>query len=179
MGKRSAFRRLKGDFYETFDPRAVAPVLPFLQGKTFVEPCAGAGALIAQLRRNGFRDLRCFDVDPVWPGIERRDALTLRAEHIRGADMIITNPPWTRPILHALIRHFVTLGPPVWLLFDADWLFTKQAGEFRPMLRDVIAVGRVRWIPGTTDDGKDNAAWYRFGLSANDDVRFHMRRGAA
>jgi hypothetical protein len=31
------------------------------------------------------------------------------------------------------------------------------------MLRKVVSVGRVKWMPDSDSTGKDNAAWYLFG----------------
>ena len=31
-----------------------------------------------------------------------------------------------------------------------------------PACTDIVAVGRLRWIEGTTMSGKQNFAWYRF-----------------
>jgi hypothetical protein len=74
---------------------------------------------------------------------------------------IITNPPWDRKILHPMITLFSALRP-TWLLFDADWMHTKQSTEFQPYLRKIVSVGRVKWIPDSKMTGKDNCAWYLF-----------------
>jgi hypothetical protein len=44
----------------------------------------------------------------------------------RSVRVTITNPPWDRKILHRLIERFSAVGP-TWLLFDADWMHTKQS----------------------------------------------------
>jgi hypothetical protein len=64
--------------------------------------------------------------------------------------------------LHPLIVHFANLRP-TWLLLDADWSHTKQAGPFldRFGIR-IVSVGRLIWQEGTKMQGKDNAAWYLF-----------------
>lgn len=177
MGKRSNFQRMKGDFYET-PSDAVWPLVPHLSGQRYIEPCAGAGALIWHLRHHDMVCVRAFDIEPRLPEIERKDATTLTEHDVRDADLIITNPPWTRHILHGLIDHLTTFGLPVWLLFDADWKHTVQAARFEPMLRDIVSVGRVKWIPGSKNTGMDNAAWYQFGPPKNDLPRFRMRRAA-
>jgi hypothetical protein len=51
---------------------------------------------------------------------------------------------------------------PTWLLIDADWVHTKQAIPYLPRLKTIVSVGRVRWIPGSPYDGKDNCAWHLF-----------------
>ena len=75
--------------------------------------------------------------------------------------MIITNPPWSRPVLHQLIDHLRQLCP-TWLLFDANWAHTQQAAAHLRFCSRIVSVGRVKWIEGTAMTGKDDAAWFRF-----------------
>ena len=77
-----------------------------------------------------------------------------------GASLIITNPPWTRQILHPMIDHFRSMRP-TWLLFDADWMHTKQAIPFLTYCHKIVSVGRVSWMQNGTS-GFDNCAWYLF-----------------
>lgn len=110
MGKRSEFRRLKADCYDTFDPKPVERLLPFLHGvTTFVEPCAGRGDLKDQLEDAGLLCTLAMDKEPRADGIYQMDALD---DWERGhADVIITNPPWTRVLLHEMIIHFQKRSP--------------------------------------------------------------------
>jgi hypothetical protein len=156
MGKRSTFDRIPRDFYPT-PAEAVVPLLPhLLPGTAFFEPCAGNGALVDHLQAAGHTCTWESDIDPQRPMFEA-DALSL----IYPNGMIITNPPWDRSILHPMIAHF-SAQRPTWLLFDADWMHTRQAAPFMPWLRKVVSVGRVKWIPGSKMTGKDNCAWYHF-----------------
>jgi hypothetical protein len=75
---------------------------------------------------------------------------------------VITNPPWSRGALHALIAHFMASSPFAWLLFDADWSHTRQSRDLIRHCTDVVPIGRLRWIPDSKFTGKDNAAWHRF-----------------
>jgi hypothetical protein len=75
--------------------------------------------------------------------------------------MIITNPPWDRAPLHQIIERCSRLAP-TWLLFDADWMFTKQSAPYMKYCRHIVAVGRVKWIADSKGAGKDNCAWYMF-----------------
>ena len=111
------------------------------------------GKLAEQLIKAGFVCVLGSDIEG---GI---DALTL--PNFNKADAIITNPPWTRAMLHPMILHFQRHAP-TWLLFDADWAFNKAASPYLDQCSDIVAVGRIRWIEGTTQTGKDNVAWYRF-----------------
>lgn len=171
MGKRSEFTRRKNDAYQTIDPAAVRALRPYLNGvKTFAEPCVGEGYLAADLQRAGLKCMYSSDVNH--GGV---DALTLTAFDLNHCDVIISNPPWTRSLLHPLILHFQKLKP-TWLLFDADWAFNKQAADYLDQCTDIVAVGRLRWIPGTTNTGKDNAAWYRFWHRHSGGAKFHGRK---
>lgn len=164
MGKRSTFERRKNDAYPTWDKRAVPPLLPHLNGLTrFVEPCAGDGALIDNLESFGLQCVAAYDIEPRRFDIEVADARTVVLPP--GTDQVISNTPWTRELLHAIIRN---LGAqvPTWLLFDAGWAFTKQAGPLLRLCHLIVSVGRLRWVPDTPHDAQDDVAWYLFGPNA-------------
>ena len=76
-------------------------------------------------------------------------------------DMFITNPPWTRELLHPLIDHLSSILP-TWLLFDADWIHTKQSSEFIKRCAKIVSIGRVKWIPDSKYSGLENCCWYLF-----------------
>lgn len=169
MGKRSSFERRERDFYPT--PRAaVVPLLPFLKGhETYCEPCVGDGALLKALP---LRCINAFDIEP--DGDFRiKDALQIDEQDVDGCDLIITNPPWERTLLHEMIRRFSALRP-TWLLFDADWAHTRQAAELMKLCSDVVSIGRLKWIMGSPHTGKDNCCWYRFGNDTAATI-FHAR----
>src|SRR5262249_957587 len=116
MGKRSNFERREADFYPT--PRAaVMPLIPYLRGiRSFAEPCAGDGALVRHLEECG---LHCVYAGDIRDG---RDALALN--HYGAVDAIITNPPYTRDVMHSLIDHFQRIAQ-TWLLLELDWASTQ------------------------------------------------------
>jgi hypothetical protein len=162
MGKRSDFTRRPMDAYAT-PFAAVLPLLPHLRGvETFAEPCCGEGQLVKHLCALG---LNCVYMGDVQTG---RDAL---ATIYTDLDAIITNPPWTREILHPMIKHFQQFAP-TWLLFDADWAHTRQAAPFLPQCSHIVSVGRIKWIEDSKHTGKDNAAWYRFHAQHVDGPKF-------
>ena len=169
MGKRSDFKRHKGDYYVT-PPEAVGPLLPHLTSyvssyrpPTFYEPCAGDYSLALWLEQNGFTCTGASDVEPKSPKVLQLDAFWLDRYK---AEYFITNPPWTREILHPLINHLSRMAP-TWLLFDADWMHTKQARPYLPYCHKIVSVGRVKWIKDSPHTGKDNAAWYLFQQNCN------------
>lgn len=174
MGKRSDFKRNKHDFYPT-PYEAVLPLLPHLPANvSFNEPCAGDGALIRHLERHGHVCISATDIEPQWCGIHRRDAFEQKGTQ---ADLFITNPPWSRPILHPLIMHLSDIRP-TWLLLDADWMHTKQAAPYMDRCRMIISVGRVKWIPDSKFTGKDNASWYLFDARHEGQTAFIARAAA-
>jgi len=171
VGKRSSFDRVPRDFYPT--PReAVLPLLPHLiAGARFCEPCAGNGALVDALVAAGHRCAAAWDIEPRRADIDQHNALH---RLIGNIDCFITNPPWDRRTLHPMILHF-SKQAPTWLLFDADWIHTRQSTPFLPLLQKIVSVGRVKWIPGTKMTGKDNCAWYFFGKSTGEPAKFYGR----
>ncbi|OWJ71397.1 SAM-dependent methyltransferase [Haematobacter massiliensis] len=163
MGKRSNFDRRERDFYPT--PReAVLPLLTHLEPESsFIEPCAGAGDLVRHMTDAGHRCIWAFDVEPRDESVKAFDAMDMRLYRWPG-DYIITNPPWSRDVLHPMIEHFAAQRP-TWLLFDADWIHTRQSSPFMRLLRKIVSVGRVKWIPDSKMTGKDNCAWHLFDAS--------------
>jgi hypothetical protein len=153
MGKRSSFARIERDAYDT-PAKAVAPLLDHLVPCTqFIECCCGRKHLVGHLECALHRCISTFDLPD--------DARTRRYVEARPGVVFITNPPWARPALHEIILN-LSDQLPTWLLMDADWMHTRQAIPFLPRLKKIVSVGRVRWIPNSPHDGKDNCAWYLF-----------------
>jgi hypothetical protein len=95
MGKRSNFLRRANDDYPT-PAKAVCPLLPHAkEGRTFIEPCAGTSQLTKHLAEAGLIPLRSYDISQGY------DARVI--EYPQDADFFITNPPWTRQLLHPII----------------------------------------------------------------------------
>ena len=99
MGKRSdgVFARMPQDAYAT--PLAgVPPLLPYLDPNTrFIEPCVGDGVLVGHLKRAGHVLVSAYDLP--------HDARTKRYPEARDDVIFITNPPWRRDLLHAIINN--------------------------------------------------------------------------
>lgn len=162
MGKRSNFKRNPRDYYRTPE-KAVYPLIPHLSAaryKNFAEPCAGDGYLSSHLYR--LARLPPYwesDIEPQSAHINKVNALAL-TRPLEWAECIITNPPWDRKILHPMIDHFKRYAP-TWLLFDADWMHTKQARPYLEYCHKIVSVGRVSWMENSIS-GKDNCCWYLF-----------------
>src|SRR5262245_28086711 len=132
MGKRSDFKRIARDCYDT-PAAAVEPLLPHLLPRTkYVEPAAGAGCLIRHLWAKSHFCVAAYDIEPRHDDVARKNMLMLTKADLRGAEIAITNPPWGRHLLHTLILHMRHLQIPAWLLIDANWMFTGQAAGFLP-----------------------------------------------
>ena len=188
MGKRSNFERIPRDYYPT-PKEAVEPLFPHLKNvKHFVEPCAGNGALIDHLEKIYLINLLlenkvdkpriicsyACDIEPQRNDIDKKNALSLMAEDVPVMDCFITNPPWDREVLHPLIFHLTSIKP-AWLLFDADWMHTKQSSIFQKMLKKVVSIGRIKWIEGSKNTSKDNCCWYYFDENNKDQTKFYGR----
>lgn len=146
------------DFWSTIDLKARKPLIPHLpRGVRYGEPMAGNGSLIRILGP----EITCAwasDIKPEGEGIVERDVFETE---IGDADMFITNPPWTRRWLHKIIV-YLSDRAPTWLLFDADWMNTDQCGRLASRCRRIVYVGRLIWIPGTTNAGFMACCWYLF-----------------
>ena len=159
MGKRSNFKPHKLDAYATPE-EAVLPLLSHLpKGSYYAEPCAGDGALIRILQKHGHKCVAAYDVEPRHKIVKQADASFLTREDMNRANLVITNPPWGRDVMHQIIERSLFWGP-TWLLFDADWMHTKQAAPYLPHCKKIVSVGRVKWFGNTA--GKDNCCWYLF-----------------
>lgn len=175
MAKRSDFKRVERDYYRTFDPKAGNALRPFIEGiESALEPFAGAGDLTAQ-----FPEINWIqsDIEPQACFVSEYDAFSWTKEDIEFEyfDAVITNCPWSRPILHRTIEHFAPIIQ-TWLLLDVNWLFTKQASPYvNKYLTDIVTIGRVKWIENTTMSGKDDCAWLRFSSDKSEPTRFFGR----
>jgi hypothetical protein len=121
MGKRSDFRRIERDAYDT-PAAAVEPLLRHLSHRIrFVEPCVGGGCLVGHLKRAGHALVGAYDLPD--------DARSHRYAIEPGA-LFVTNPPyWGRPAdLHPLVCNLSDQAP-TWLLMQADWLFNSRVAE--------------------------------------------------
>lgn len=167
MGKRSDFVRVERDFYST-PIQAVEPLIPHLPKRgLFAEPCAGDGRLIRHIEEltnlNGYW---MTDIEPMVDFVGEGNAIT---DKILGCDICITNPPWDRKILHPIIEN-LSKQLPTWLLFDADWMHTKQSVEYMKYCNKIVSIGRVKWIEDSKSTGKDNCAWYLFDKVEKDTI---------
>lgn len=178
MGKRSEYLRRERDAY--FTPiEAVEPLIDHLPQERFdfVEPCAGDGRLIQHIHdlTGGLGEcIYACDIEPKHPQIVEHSALDLDFGGYRVMDYCITNPPWEREFLHEFISRWIDICP-TWLLFDADWMHTKQSAVLMTYCSRIVSVGRVKWIEGSKGTGKDNCCWYLFDKDDDNPTQFYGR----
>jgi len=154
----------------TTDPRAVKALLPYLGNvRTFAEPCCGERDLVHQLSDGGLVCRFAADIRHS----PSTDAMAVQFVD-QQVDAIITNPPWTRQILHPMIVHFCS-QKPTWLLFDSDWAYTAQARPYLAMCSDIVPTARLKWLAGSKWTAKDNTSWYRFDAHHTGPTVFHAR----
>lgn len=162
MGKHSNFERKPRDYYPT-PIDAVKPLISHLPEKFhFAEPCAGDGRLVEHIKKltdNKAIPTLLSDIEPQKNNILKEDVFDVKIPET--TDFIITNPPWKRTLLHPLIEH-LRVQKPTWLLFDANWMFTKQARDYLPYCEKIVTIGRVKWIEDSKMTGKDDSCWYLF-----------------
>jgi hypothetical protein len=162
MGKRSSYPRRERELYPT--PRSAVPFLVrhLVPGFGFVEPCAADHGLADYLIEAGGTCLACYDIEPLHPAVERRDALTLtRADVPPGASLITNLPFGPRSLMHGLIDHLAALAP-LWTLMELDWFATAQATPFADRLHVVQCLPRLKLIAGSPYTGMSNHAWALF-----------------
>lgn len=174
MGKRSNFEKNPRDYYRTFDPKAGIALEPFVDPKAkYIEPFAGAGDLIQQLK---FADcVLAYDIEPQACMVEQADAFEIGAEDLIDVDLLITNPPWSKDIFHKALDHFVPLID-CWFLMSSGWKQNKGSAEYvNKWLTDIVPIGRMKWIEGSPHSSVDDCEWLKFSYWKKDAARFHPR----
>ena len=158
MGKRSDFPKVEKDYYPTTDPRAVEPLVPFIRGKTYAEPCYGNGDLEDLLMDVAVCKWRS-DVRETVGSSKVLDALSLAKGDLDGIDLIVTNPPFTKTVLMPMLAHFITLKP-TWLLLPADYAHNVYFGDAMRKCAKMVSVCRLKWIKDSKYTSVDNFCWY-------------------
>lgn len=165
MGKYSNFERAPRDFYPT-PLEAMAGLLHHLPSTrfTYYEPCAGDGAMVRNMEIAVPQAVLvgASDIHPLDKGIERVDILKERPVGMVMADCVITNLPWRRDLLHPLIERIAEMLP-MWTLLDSNWINTQGGAEiFQRYCVCVQPIGRLKWIEGSKDTGKQDVSWMLF-----------------
>lgn len=181
MGKREDIKKPKSprDFYATTDPDAVKPLLPFVKGKTYAEPCYGQGDLVRLIGKNASCILMS-DIEPHEDFWQPIDASTMELEWLTviGVDCIITNPPFSKALLLPIMDHLMQSGIPLWLLLPSDISHNKYMRPYMKKCKTVVSVGRLCWfldeVTGKRVKGVDNYQWMEF-VNYSTPTVFHGR----
>ena len=146
------------DFWATPD-EALLPLLDMLpSGTRFIEPCAGAGAIVDSLTSRGHVCAGASDIAPQRRGIKRLDAVKVTTTE---AECCITNPPYSERLVKPLLRHWVQQDHTTWLLIPLDWLANLWFSEFAGHVHQIVPIGRVKWIKDSPSSGFENSVWTR------------------
>jgi hypothetical protein len=175
LSKRGTYEKQPRDFYPTPQEAVTPLILQFSPGMTFIEPCAGNGALVNHLENiMGWHCEMAFDIEPQDEKVFKFDAMLL--EDYLECDMIVTNPPFTWSVLCPMLHHFLTLKTTL-LLLPADYMHNKRFSPFMRQCSNIYSIGRVKWIEGSKTTGRENYAWYLFQPYSfgGQDTAFHRR----
>jgi hypothetical protein len=159
MGKRSDFERVGKDFYPTIDPTCLTPFFrSIMSDVNYAEPCYGGGDLekLMWFANCVYKS----DIENRYVGAIEKDALDLTEEDLSAAEVIVTNPPYSRKILLPLIEHFTSLKE-TWLLLPADILHNQYFADYVNSARLILSVGRLYWQENRIK-GKDNYCWIQW-----------------
>ena len=160
MGKRQQkFQKSKRDYYPTVDPDAVKPLIPFIRDLRVAEPCAGNGDL-AQLLEPDCKVTWESDIEPQNKYIDRLNALNLSSLDLWNSEAIVTNPPFSWPLLQPLLDHLPKVLP-TWLLLPADVMHNKRMSPYMKNCEAIVSVGRLYWMDNKVK-GVDNYTWFLF-----------------
>jgi len=158
MGRRSDFPKVDKDFFPTTDPRAVEPLVRYIRGNTYAEPCYGDGDLEDLLMDVATCKWRS-DVRGTVESSKVMDAMSLTKSDLQGIDLIVTNPPFTRSVLMPMLDHFITLKP-TWLLLPAGHMHNVYFGDAMRKCSKVVSIGRLKWFKDSKFSSTDDFCWY-------------------
>ena len=174
MGKRTTAPARPRDYWPTpVDP--IRKLVPFIIGCTYAELCVGGGHLVQGINYLTFRltdKPRCVwasDLEPDTNSLRdrvpylaytKRDATAISPLDLFGVDLIVTNPPFSWPVLSRLLPVWIELKP-TWLLLPADMANNVRFARFMRHCSDIVPVGRVSWMDNG-QSGMENYSWYCF-----------------
>ena len=177
MSKFETYEPQPRDFWRTSDPNAFPPLVPFIRGSSYAEPCYGAGDLV-----RGFSGTaECVwasDIQPQEDNVLQKNALFLTKSDLHDCDCIITNPPFGWEMLQPLLEHLPTLKP-TWFLLPADFMHNKRARPYMDRCSKIVSIGRMYFHKAGEDTnevkysrGTANNCWYLF-TEEQQETRFY------
>jgi hypothetical protein len=183
MSKYDTYDPQPRDFWRSTDPYTVANLIPFVRGKTYAEPCYGAGDLEDRLMDVATCNWRS-DLDPQVKSAVQRNALTIKKEDLYDCTLIITNPPYAWGMLQPLLDYLPTLKP-TWFLLPADFMHNKRSGPYIKNCSRIVSVGRLYFHKKGEDEVSikhakqtTNYAWYLFNKGVSEyGTKFYGQKG--
>jgi hypothetical protein len=189
----SRFDRLSNDNYFTIDAPWIIPALLSripIEGP-ILEPAAGAGHMVVELRRHGLEvvasDLHAYQ-DPLVSDIAIRNLRSI--DSLRGFKWLVTNLPYREQ--DALAAHLVKLGAldrcGVALLSRSEWIVArarrKLVHENTNFAGVVQLTARPRWSKVIIASPRHNFSWAVWSADPRPPgsdawIRFADRREAA
>ena len=167
MTKFNTFEPQPRDLWRTTDPNAFPPLIPYIQGKVYAEPCYGAGDLEEGIGAYAVCDWRS-DIKPQSGKALQKNAIFLTKRDVEHCDYIVSNPPFSFAMLQPLLDHLPTLKP-TWLLLPSDMAHNKRMRGYMDRCSLVLSVGRLFFHKGGEDAsevkysrGTANNCWYLF-----------------
>ncbi len=169
----SGEERIANEAYFTRDPQCIERLAPFfnLKGMRILEPCAGAGHMVTDLRRRGAYvvawDKHSYphQLPDISTGIDFLDQI-----NIPQVEAIITNPPFDRPV--PIIAHALDVLPHghVCMLMRHEWMCGKGTRDRRQDLLEshrfkayIPILGRPVWHEEVKNGPRHNYGWYIWG----------------
>lgn len=183
MGKYSKKNEVRPrDLWPTVDPDAVKSLIPWIKGRKYAEPCCGSGDLIKLIGDNA-ECVWASDVVNTYDYVKQGKAQELTREDMQtaGAELCITNPPFSWDMLQPIVNRLRLINP-TWLLLPADFMHNKRSAYLMKTCSRVVAVGRLYWVLDGGNEsmrgikGKDNYCWYFWPMHGEEcDTVFYER----
>jgi hypothetical protein len=157
----SGYERKERDQYQTpaWVTNVLVPHIPNLASRRIWEPACGTGQMVRELQRH-CADVHASDIEG---GID-----FLQRANDRGADAIITNPPYTSA--RAFIEHALALTKPhagmvaMLLRTDYDHAVTRHHlfACCPAFAKKLVLTKRIVWFdrPGKSKSPSYNHAWF-------------------
>lgn len=172
------FQKLEKDKYYSFDPKIGHALHMDLIDEefTYIEPCCGAGDLISQIK--GGKCVQAIDIEPeiskdseIYSVTEKGDA---RYHPLVKADYIISNPAFSREykqsfftMLQRFLREDVKA---IYMLLPFNWICNQDFQWAMEYCESIRPIGRLKWIPGSTQTETKDHLWYKFITKKTDTI---------
>lgn len=87
------------------------------------------------------------------------DAREINLYQLNYAEVVITNPPYSKWMLHPIIDNLVQIAP-TWMLLSSDFMHRRASAPYMKRCEKVVSAGQIRWFGDST--GRYTSCWYLF-----------------